>query len=231
MADPQEFNSLDDLFRKTFDDLPETAAPSGWDTPSPRVWDQVQVRLKPPRSGWSTQTIILVSGLAIAIMLGLYWALSKTETPAVQPTAGRTEQPAAAVTSPQPAAPVSPPETVVANKEDAKPATSGAKAPRHTVRRSASAPVQSTPAVAPPQAANSTERLAEEPGRHRPSGSVPLPGSRPASPNTTVKRQAEQWLGAPWAKPLAPLPNLLESQFIRPVPESLKNLYKPGKQE
>jgi hypothetical protein len=51
MTDPKEFNSLDELFRKTFDDLPETPASSGWDTPSPQVWDEVRVRLNRRTAG------------------------------------------------------------------------------------------------------------------------------------------------------------------------------------
>ncbi len=232
MADPQEFNSLDELFRKTFDDLPDTAAPSGWDTPSPRVWDQVQVRLKPPRSGWSTQTILLVSSLAITLMLGLYWALSTPDQPAATPSVANPEQSvvaAAPENSPMVDSPAEIPKRTAPNTRPAGAATEklSPPAPRSVPTPASATPVESTLPAAP----NSTERNSEEPGRLRPSGSVPLPGSRPASPNTTVLRQAEQWRVAPWAKPLSPLPSTLEIQFIRPVPESLKNLFKPGNRE
>lgn len=232
MADPQEFNSLDELFRKTFDDLPDTAATSGWDTPSPRVWDQVQVRLKPPRSGWSTQTILLVSSLAITLMLGLYWALSTPDQPAAIPSIANSEQSVAA-TAPENSPVVdTPAEAPEGAAPDTRSTGTATEKRRNPSRQSAPKPSSVPPAETTlPTAPNSTERNSEEPGRLRPSGSVPLPGSRPASPNTTVLRQAEQWRGAPWAKPLAPLPSTLESQCIRPVPESLKNLFKPGHQE
>lgn len=229
MADPQEFNSLDELFRKTFDDLPDTPAPSGWDTPSPRVWDQVQVRLKPPRSGWSTQTILLVSSLAVTLMLGLYWALSSPtqQLPATPEPSGVVEQPVAA--GPGEA---ENPEPSVASPEAAGNAADAAVTPP----RSRVLPQQRATQTAPndqlsTQVPNTTERLAEEPGRIRPSGSAPLPGSRPASPNTTVLREAEKWRRAPWAKPLAPLPGIWEPQYFQPVPESLKHLTPSGKQD
>ena len=85
MAEQKDFNSLDDLFRKTFDDLPDSAGASGWDTPSDRVWQHVQTRIKPPRSGWSGGQILLLASGAIAIALGLYFALAQPQKPAEQP--------------------------------------------------------------------------------------------------------------------------------------------------
>lgn len=225
MAEPQEFNSLDELFRKTFEDLPDTPAASGWDTPSPRVWDQVQVHLKPPRSGWSAQTILLVSGLAITLMLGLYWALSAPATPqtnsAPQINAVQ-EAPAPSTVSPEnmETAPAAAPETV-RTKPSATTAAPHNPAPRFKQSDQASIPATTRPESSQP--ASWTERLAEEPGRHRPNGSAaPLPGSHPASPNTTVLRQQEFWRKAPWAKPLAPLPGVWEKPVLRPLPEGLK---------
>ena len=69
MTEPQDFESLDELFRKTFDGLPENASPSGWDRHSDRVWQHVQTSIQPPRSGWSTKAITLVSALAVTIDL------------------------------------------------------------------------------------------------------------------------------------------------------------------
>ncbi len=222
MTDPKEFNSLDELFRKTFEDLPETPAPSGWDAPSPRVWDEVRVRLKPPRSGWSTRALILVSGLAVVLLLGLYWVLSRPDQAAEMPPAAET--PAATATTPelQETTTIATPQSV--ETPAAQPKISAA--PTRQTSRQEQKSVQPEIPVSP--APNSTERLKEEPGRVRPSGSAPLPGSNPASPNTTVRRQAEAWRSAPWAKPLAPLPGVLETQIIPPVPESLKELGKGG---
>lgn len=222
MTDPKEFNSLDELFRKTFEDLPDTPAPSGWDAPSPRVWDEVRVRLKPPRSGWSSQTLMLVSGLAVVLLLGLYWVLSRPDQAAEMPPAAET--PAATATTPElrETTTIATPQSV--ETPAAQPKISAA--PTRQTSRQEQKSVQPEIPVSP--ARNSTERLKEEHGRVRPSGSAPLPGSNPASPNTTVRRQAEAWRSAPWAKPLAPLPGVLETQIIPPVPESLKELGKGG---
>ena len=219
MADPQEFNSLDELFRKTFDDLPDTPAPSGWDKPSARVWDQVQVRLKPPKGGWSSKTILLIGGMAALLMLGLYWALTRQEvlepgalTPVVVvDPAPAPEQPA---TASKPSLP----------DEEVSTAQVPVRAPH---RRQATAPGPATPSPSS-EPAITPERETEEPIRIRPAGSPPLPGTNPVSPNTTIRRQMEALHYAPWAKPLAPLPTILESQFIHPVPASLKQLSPSG---
>lgn len=222
MTDPKEFNSLDELFRKTFEDLPDTPAPSGWDTPSPRVWDEVRVRLKPPRSGWSAQALMLVSGLAVVLLLGLYWVLSRPEPAAEIPPA--VETPAAAATTPEPreATTIATPERLDNPVTTPKISVAPTREKRDQVQENARPETPASPAP------NSTERHKEEHGRVRPTGSAPLPGSNPASPNTTVRRQAETWRSAPWAKPLAPLPTVLETRIIRPVPQGLKELGEGG---
>lgn len=222
MTDPKEFNSLDELFRKTFEDLPDTPAPSGWDAPSPRVWDEVRVRLKPPRSGWSSQTLMLVSGLAVVLLLGLYWVLSRPDQAAEMPPAAET--PAATATTPElrETTTIATPQSVETPAAQPKISAAPTRQTSRQEQKSAQPEIPVSPAP------NSTERLKEEHGRVRPSGSAPLPGSNPASPNTTVRRQAEAWRSAPWAKPLAPLPGVLETQIIPPVPESLKELGKGG---
>lgn len=227
MTDPKEFNSLDELFRKTFEDLPETPATSGWDTPSPQVWDEVRVRLKPPHSGWSTKAIILVSGLAVVLLLGLYWTLIRSDQPVALPES--TQTPSTAIQTPatdaQPAIASEPAENAAVSRQQTEAAPNLTPARRKTEQT----PTPSQPAApnVNPTAANTTERSAEEHGRVRPSGSVPLPGSNPASPNTTVRRQSEAWRKGPWAKPLAPLPGVLDTRIIRPVPQGLKDIYSP----
>ena len=59
MADNKEFSSIDEVFRKTFSDLPETPSASGWDTPSEHVWQQVQTGISSRHTGWSLQNKIL----------------------------------------------------------------------------------------------------------------------------------------------------------------------------
>lgn len=194
MADPQEFNSLDELFRKTFEDLPDTPSASGWDKPSPRVWEAVRVRLTPPKNGWSTQALLLVGGLAVALMLGLYWTISKPskELPAV---ANPTTTAATEVAAPK-SEPILSPEVIIPAPE-ATPSAS--TAPRKPLMHREEHPNRQTERVQLP-------------------GSAPLPGTHPVLPNTTVRRHALQWRTAPWAQPLAPLPTVLQRKSIRPLP-------------
>ena len=225
MADPQEYSSIDELFRKTFDDLPDAPSSSGWDTPSDKVWDQVQVRIKPPHSGWTAKSILLISSLAIALMLGLYWSLSKPDSPqppaaADTPATGVAAAPPNPVPAPQVKVPASPPAgseqpVAAARPETAAPATAQPGARRKAAKKAA--PVAASPEG---QSVPETEDLLP---RRRPSGSAPLPGTNPNIPNTTIRRQVEAWRKAPWAQPLAPLPTILEMQVVHPVPPSLKN--------
>jgi len=94
MTEQKEFESLDELFKKSFDNLPATPASSGWDSPSEKVWQHVQKQIKPPQSGWSTQTLTLIAAFAVTVTVGLYLLLNRPETPetpAVQPPVATVE--------------------------------------------------------------------------------------------------------------------------------------------
>ena len=188
MSEPQDFESLDDLFRKTFDRLPENAASNGWDRPSDRVWQHIQATVQPPRSGWSAKAITLVSALAVTIVVGLYLFISRTDQPVQTTTPAVVEQPVAA-TAPTVSTPAAVPETVAATPVPV-PET------RPTAVRSIRTPRPVTPPVTPQI---SEERPASV--SQRPTGSAPLPGSQAVPPNTTVLN-----LDRLWATPLEPLP-------------------------
>ena len=213
MADPQEFNSLDELFRKTFEDLPDTPAASGWDSPSPRVWEQVRVRLMPPNGGWSAQALLLVGGLAVALMLGLYWTIARPGNGTSTPSVNTTSTAAAPIANPETA-----PALPLANTTAPQPAGTNMLPP--------------APSSAQNGAANTASAQRRKANQRRPDevfilpGSLPLPGTHPVLPNTTVRRHAEQWRSAPWAQPLPILPSVLQRQTIRPVPDGLKNIGK-----
>lgn len=200
MEDPQAHKSLDELFRKTFEGLPENPAPSGWDTPSPRIWEQVRSQIKPPKSGWTTQSILLLSGLAVVLLLGLYWALSRPDQPIIkvpQPI----EQPAAAAESP---------DDLVQLGETNHPAPETTASIVATVEMPA--PSSTAEAVQPVAGQPADTKEEEEHGSvRRPAVSAPLPGSAQA-PNTTIRRQMEELRRAPWAQPLEPLPSILNPQ-------------------
>lgn len=194
MTEPQDFESLDELFRKTFDNLPENASPSGWDRPSERVWQHIQTTVQPPRSGWSTRTITLVSALAVTIVIGLYLFISRP----VQPV--ETAAPMQ-VTSPAPTVAETP---AVAETAVTIPATTPPKAvsTRVVVRKKPVASIPNTPAP------NST--VIEPATNQRPSGSIPLPGSTVAPPNNTIEQLERLWKTP--LKTLPVLPEKIETQ-------------------
>lgn len=192
MTEPQDFDSLDDLFRKTFDNLPETPAPSGWDRPSERVWQHVQATVKPPNSGWSAKAISLVSALAVTVAIGLYLFVIRPETPAE--TTAPAEQPTV-MTAPNV---VTPAETV-----SAIPSPEKTSVPTQT----AAPIIQARQPEKPAPKTSETEPTASR----RPTGSIPLPGSKSAPPNTTV-----EYMELLWKTPLETLPVLPEHIYRLP---------------
>lgn len=210
MEDPQEYKSLDELFRKTFEELPESPAASGWDVPSPRVWEQVQTHIRPPKSGWSTQSLLLVAGMAVVLLLGLYWVLSRPDLPDTNTTPAATEQPAtvADISAENTTAETSPTEQPLA-------VPTRPSVPAPVVRRAE--PATPSPALQPDEHVLEEEHATP----HRPAGSLPLPGSAQA-PNTTIRRQMEELRQAPWAQPLKPLPGVWMKWKEKAVPEAPK---------
>ena len=196
MTEQKEFESLDELFRKTFDNLPETPAKSGWDTPSERVWQHVQEQIKPPQSGWSPQTLTLIAAFVVTLTVGLYLFLNRPtqpETPAAVPppvVAEMAEQPASN-TGTQEQLNVTP---VVA------PESSGSVVPAKTSKKKSSGAEQPLPE-------NNTESEAAEVNQTDSSKEKPAEQKRKV-PNTTLRLKAELAKRAEeaWGKPLDPLP-------------------------
>lgn len=194
MTDPKDFESLDDLFRKTFEKLPETPSKSGWDVPSERVWQHVQSQIKPPRSGWSAQTITLLAAFAVTLTIGLYLLLAtpeKQESPASETpeVAGTTEMP-------------------VTERESVPEATATSaaadKTPLTPVKTSKQKQEKSAWSPSPEKEGGAirSEVLSAENESAKPSG------KRTVSPNTTERRKAElaRRAEAAWKTPLEPLP-------------------------
>lgn len=197
MTEPQDFESLDELFRKTFDQLPENAAPSGWDRPSDRVWQHIQTTVQPPSSGWSAKAITLVSALAVTIVVGLYLFVTRP-VPVVEMPAQPEQTVAAAPVVPQPAAA---PEVIVPTPSP----VTATNAPRHhtTVRQ-----------IRPASSTVSTPAPAVTVVPQRPAGSLPIPGSDAISPNTTVDRQRLEDLRMDPLQPLPVLPEKIDRQIL-----------------
>lgn len=188
MTDPKDFESLDDLFRKTFEKLPETPSKSGWDTPSERVWQHVQSQIKPPRTGWSAQTITLLTAFAVTLAVGLYLIFARPEK---QESPAR-ENPAVA------AAPEMPSSEKELAAETTVPALPAEKSPL-------------TPLKSSKQKQGKTARLqdGERIRSEVPDAENTNPaGKKTVSPNTMERRKAELARKAEkaWKTPLEPLP-------------------------
>lgn len=198
MADTKEFESLDELFRKTFDNLPETPAQTGWDTPSERVWQHVQSQIKPPRSGWSAQTISLVTAFAVTLAVGLYLIL------------GRTEKPDATVPTPPPAVVAEAAESPAANIADAT----------EQQLTEAETTASSTTSTSPGKRTAKTlktdahgndadaEAVKADPNDTAMGSGLKPDDKKPVPPNTTERRKAELAKRAEtaWKTPLQSLP-------------------------
>lgn len=218
MADhKQEFHSLDELFRKTFDDLPESPSATGWDRPGDRVWQHVQARIKPGRQGWTNNQILLAAAAAVAIALGLYLAFARPNpnlAPAAPPDT--TEQ---VLTPPKAEIPAVYPEATetAQGAEEINPAPLRPAPRRQAAPRPATTPDNpSTNEPPPPVRANTSDQ------RPTPTGSALLPGANPAPPNTTELRRNENAPRSPKTGPLTPLPTGLQRRKAPPLPESFK---------
>jgi hypothetical protein len=170
MTEPQEHRSIDELFRNSFHNLPETPAETGWDTPSDKVWQGIQQNIQAtPKTNRLKQ--VLLAGVALTVAIGLYVVFTpkpatvETKVPPVM----ETPSPDLETTAPAPAAtekstPAAKETPAVSSRRAASPAThSGAQAtPNRDV------PVRS-------------------------GGAAPLPGTRTdVNPNTTEELKAKQ---------------------------------------
>jgi Predicted membrane protein len=108
MTDPQAKHPIDEIFRKSFENLPAQADPSGWDSPSDKVWQNVQHNIR-PGNGIGLKAIGILAAVAIAIVVGMVWLSPATkQRPAVpaqteqgtEPTETNAEQPAEAAPAP-----------------------------------------------------------------------------------------------------------------------------------
>jgi hypothetical protein len=204
MTDPIEFQSIDELFRRTFDGLPETPAPNGWDQPSNQVWEQVKTRIKPPRSGWSTQTIVLVSAFAVILALGLFLLFRK---PVAQPVA--TLKPAAPeMHATQPVAADTPAAPEVVKAPEVKTAPVVVKKPAVSHRKKS---VQ--------EAAPAAQEVSHKKAATVKLPAQPLPGSALKTPPNSKAKEYYKAL-----RPLKLLPprNSMETPAMPVFPESLK---------
>lgn len=232
MTDQQDYRSIDELFKRTFDDLPDTPSSTGWDLPSGKVWEHVQGRIQTPKSGWSSQALTLVSAFAVVLTVGMYLFFGSGEQKQNAPEPAKTEQrsgntgtamspdPVTSTTAETSESPVAPrSETGVASTPQQRLPNKNRVA-NSPVNSSKNNPAQRDAVELPktqtakPQHTESVNHTAE-PGHHI--GAMPLPGSKPSSPNSTVAKRHSAW-----QTPLKSLPIGNGKQNVPTSPESLR---------
>lgn len=197
MTEQKEFESLDELFRKTFDNLPDAPAPSGWDTPSEKVWDHVRANIAPPKTGWSTQSLTLIAAFAVTLTVGLYLLLN------------RPDQPESPVAAPTPAASVAEaPQQATETAETATVKEPGlAEMPAGSTAKTARKKTDGTSAAPESFKNNSRNKAAEQP---QVDSSERTPATTPErkAPNTTLrlKKQLAKQAEKAWKENLDALP-------------------------
>ena len=212
MADEKEFESLDALFKKTFDQLPEQANTNGWDVPSERVWQHVQNTIQPPKNGWTLRTWSMVTALGAVLLLGLYLMVSGLGQ--------------ASVATPKPLAPAAPTASNESNMQPEKTTPPAVSSPQIVVLPTA--PVVSKPllrgklkkqsrvtppvTLAPPTAVPTVGREARL-----------LPGSPDQTPpNTTELREREARKRAIWHAQAPHLPLSADQPEVPLLPKWMK---------
>lgn len=180
MNEKKEFEPLDNLFRQTFEELPPVASPTGWDKPSPRVWEQVQAQISPHAGGWSkTHSLLTAAGIVLLVAAAaFYWSRSNHAAPVQD--------------NPIPAAPAEKPVQIAPAPGEARPYVNTAPvvAPEETGTAAKKRPdgTASRPQTKP--AASESSSDTPDNGQAK-----PLPGAgKRISPNTTEQRRDE---GAP----------------------------------
>jgi outer membrane biosynthesis protein TonB len=92
MADLHDPNALDQLFKKSFESLSEAPDANGWDTPSPRVWQNIQTEIA-PQSVLYSKYLWSGLGLAAIALLSFVFFGQKTEKITAPVTAPSIETP------------------------------------------------------------------------------------------------------------------------------------------
>lgn len=191
MTEQKEFESLDELFRKTFDNLPDAPAHSGWDTPSEKVWDHVRANIAPPKTGWSMQSLTLIAAFAVTLTVGLYLLLNRPDQP---------KSPAAA--------PATSTETALETPKQTAETTTGDAITSVTSESPLRASKKKVDGSRPASLKNTAEHKAAE--SQQADSSVAKPGEKPErkAPNTTLrlKKQLVRQAEKAWKEDLNPLP-------------------------
>ncbi len=233
MSNNKEFESIDELFRKTFNDLPESPASSGWDVPSDRVWQTVQTGIQTRHVGWSmTRKMIALAAISVVVATGVFLAMNTNNTtqqvPAPQPTIlEQPQQPnhtaaissSATTTTVKPITSVADPASRVSNTKAIAPkagVNSVEKAAITTPKVVAAIPELPTPIVLEPTPA--LETPIENTSKIDKSRST-----APKPPNSVEKRKLIEQMKAAWNTPLQTIP-YIKGYTAPQIPAQVRNM-------
>jgi hypothetical protein len=166
MTEQQANHPIDDLFRQTFENLPDTPAASGWDKPSEQVWQHIQSNIQPANKTWNLKTWFILAGSTMILAFGLYWLFAAPEV-SKQQNRPENHQPSG----------ITPLETS-AEQPDVAPQTgneqpAAKKQPAKTTTKPLDKPETTTPSATQPSA-------------------QPLPGSKTTLPPNSTEAQKKE---------------------------------------
>jgi hypothetical protein len=200
MIEKEDNQGLDELFRSTFDALPDTPSSNGWDLPSNKVWEHVHQQIQ-PKAGWSAMQVISTLAVLIVVGAAIYFGArqnegSKPATPETTPQIEVAQQPVEAQVQEQDRQPSSEDLVETTNQET------------NTVRNSTQANSTSSnqlvaiPTIDEPVQEEKVKRPQEPPM------ALPLPGSK--QDDADAHNTQERLIKEIWSKPVEPLPTILE---------------------
>ncbi|MFN0212669.1 MAG: hypothetical protein ACKVT2_00315 [Saprospiraceae bacterium] len=172
MTEQQANSPIDDLFRNTFENLPDSPAESGWDTPSDAVWQHIQANISSNPKGWALKSLLLMGTLLVAVVAGLYLMIANPEVK-------QTEQPMSAPPVETPVVNPAPSENAINQTSDT--------APKPSPGSSKSKASQGNPTPA-----NGADGIKNNPGK---GAAQPLPGSKTTLPPNSTEAEKKKSSG------------------------------------
>lgn len=176
MTDPQAKHPIDEFFRRSFENLPAQADPSGWDSPSDEVWLNIKKNLRPGK-GLGLKAIGMVAVIAAATAIVAVWLYPAVQKQPVEPI--QTEQ-----NTPEESAP-----TTTGRPTDAAP-TPSAMAPTDLSVNSPS--YKKSKKDAQNKLFKSPKTIESAPAAQSSNGAQPLPGSKGTLPPNSLEEKRQK---------------------------------------
>jgi hypothetical protein len=177
MTDPHAKHPIDEIFRKSFDNLPAQADPSGWDTPSDKVWQNVQKSIRPSK-GIGLKALGPIAAIAVAIVVGVVWLFS--------PSNNRPAAPVQTEESAEPASTTSEPASTTAEQPTLAPTAAPADSPANPPS------FKDTKKDAQNKLLKSQKTKENTPAAQPANDAQPLPGSKGTLPPNSIEEKKQK---------------------------------------